>query len=537
MRRKELERLRIGVLLMAWLAAPSPAAAQVQRAALAELIARATLAPQAGAQEVDLTLDEVVARALERNLDIAVQRLNPQVQDLAVAERQAFYLPTLTTAFNNSSRTNPSSTQLDGGQSVSTDTATFNSAVTQAVRWGGGSVDVGWNNNRTETTNFFSSFNPSYRTTFDATYTQPLLRGFQIDSPRQQLLISRINREISDLDLRQTINNTVAQVRNAYWDLVYASQTVDVQRQALALAEKLVQDNRARVEIGTMAPIEVVQAQSEAAARRQSLAQTEQTLRTAELALKRLIVSGTNDELWNARIRPVDVPGFSPAPVDVTSAIRAAMERRADLARIREQLGINDINLRALRNETLPALDVVGNFQLQGQGGTQYARSGLGGSVLNIIPGGFGDALNQLARANFPVWSVQLRLTYPLGQSSAQVAYARARLETQQTQAQLRQLELEIATEVANAAQQLDSIVKRIEAATASRELAEQRLQAEQSKFEVGLSTNFFIVQAQRDLATAQDAELRAIVDYQKALTEFERVQQAMVGRPTQTQP
>jgi outer membrane protein TolC len=459
------------------------------------------------------------------------------VQDLAVAERQAFYLPTLTTTFNNSSRTSPSSTQLDGGQSVSTDTATFNSAISQAVPWGGGSFDVGWNNNRTETTNFFSSFNPSYRTTFDATYTQPLLRGFQIDEARQQLRITRINRDISDLDLREVINTTVAQVHNAYWDLVYASETLDVQRQALALAEKLVQDNQARVEIGTMAPIEVVQARSEAAARRQSLAQAEQTLRTAELALKRLIVGGTDDELWDARLSPVDVPGFSPVPIDVTSAIRTAFDQRADLARMREQLGINDINLGALRNETLPALDVVGNVQLQGQGGTQFSRSGLGGSVLKVIPGSFGDALSQLARGNFPVWSVQLRLTYPLGQSSAQVAYARARLETQQTQAQLRQLELEIATEVANAAQQLDSIVKRIDAATAARELAEQRLQAEQSKFEVGLSTNFFIVQAQRDLATAQDAELRAIVDYQKAATEFQRVQHAMVGRARQEQP
>ena len=148
-------------------------------------------------------------------------------------------------------------------------------------------------------------------------YTQPLLRGFKTDNQRRQLIVSQINRDISDIDLEETIANTLADVRAAYWDLSYAVAAVGVQEQALELAEQLVRDNQARVEIGTLAPIDVVQAQSEAASRRQLLAQAEQTLRTSELTLKRLLVAGTTDELWNAELTPSDQPFISPTPIDI----------------------------------------------------------------------------------------------------------------------------------------------------------------------------------------------------------------------------
>ena len=482
------------------------------------------------AREFDLTLVDAVERALARNLDIALQRLVPQIVDLNLVEQQAFYRPTLSSNISTSSAISPSSTQLDGGNNVETDSAIFNSSLAQPVPWGGGNFDISWDNNRRETTNFFSSFNPSYRSSFAANYTQPLLRGFRIDGARQQLAVTRVNRDISDVDLRETITNTLSSVRDAYWELVYAVQTVAVQRQALELAEQLVRDNRARVEIGTLAPIDIVQAQSEAATRRQSLAQAEQNLRTAELSLKQLIVDGTEDELWDASINPIDQPSIIYAPVDIAAAVQTAIDQRTDLTRARRQRDINDINVRALRNNTLPALDLVGSYQLAGQGGTRFNRFGLGGDVASVIPGGFGDAIDQLVDSSFPTWSVQLQLSYPLGLSTAKAAYERGRLELRQTDAQLRRIELQVATEVTNAAVQLDSIQRRIEAATAARDLAEQQLEAEESKFEVGTTTSFFVVQAQRDLATAQDTELRAILDYQKALIEFERVQETSLG-------
>ena len=479
---------------------------------------------------VDLTLEDALARALERNLDLVVQRLNPQVFDLSLAQQLSFYRPSVNTSLGNTSRTNPSSTQLDGGESVISKTATFNGGISQPVQWGGGNFQANFNNNRSASNNFFSSFNPSYRSTFQATYTQPLLRGFKIDNTRQQIQVTRINRDIADIDLRQSITNTVSSVRNAYWDLLYATQTLAVQQQALDLAEDLVRDNQARVEIGTLAPIDIVQAQSEAASRRQTLAQAEQALATAELVLKQLIVNGTDDEYWTATLNPVDLPTIETQPVDLEVAIRSALDQRTDLARSRRQLDINDVNLAAMRNNTLPAVDLVGTYQLQGQGGTRFERSGLGGRVTTEIPGGITDAFDQLFDAEFPVWTVQVQVSYPLGQSAADAALARARLQTQQVQAQLRQLQLQVATEVTNAVVQIQAIDRRIEAAIAARELAEQQLDAEQSRFEAGLTTNFFVVQAQRDLATAQDAELRAILDQQKALVELDRVQRTSLS-------
>src|SRR5581483_6638289 len=158
------------------------------------------------------------------------------------------------------------------------------------------------------TSNIFANFNPSYTSNFSATVVQPLLRGFLIDNNRQQLKVTAISRDISDTQLRGTIATTLASVRNAYWELVYAIQAVDVARGSLDLAEKLVEDNKARVEIGTMAPLDIVQAQAEAATRKQTLAQAEATWRTSELALKRLIVSGTDDPLWASSINPTDRP-------------------------------------------------------------------------------------------------------------------------------------------------------------------------------------------------------------------------------------
>ena len=517
---------------------PRGGAAQSLNFDVARLIGEGAVAGMQapGARVFDLTLDDAIERALDRNLDIAVERLNPQISDLSIAQAHSVFLPNLSSSFDIGRSLSPSRSQLDGAgqltkRAVKANSGNADVAVEQAVKWYGGRYSVGWDNGRTETNNVFFSFNPSYSSTVALSYTQPLLRGFSIDTQRRQLRVSQISRDISDIDLRETISNTLADVRRAYWDLVYAKASVDVQQQALDLAEQLVIDNAARVEIGTLAPIDIIQAQSEAAARRQSLAEAEQTLHTSELTLKQLIVSGTDDEMWNAELNAIDSPMVSQEPIDIESAVQNALNVRTDVSRTRRQQDINDVTVKNLRNDTLPSLDLVGSFRLQGQGGTQLISPFLGGPSMVTIPGGYGDAIDHLVDAEYPVWNVQLQLTYPLGQSTQRTAHARAQLEVQQTQAQIRQLELQIATEVTNAALQIESIQKRTEAARAARDLAEDQLEAEQSKFEVGLSTNFFVVQAQRDLATAQDTELRAILDYQNAIIEFERVQQTSLTR------
>ena len=498
-------------------------------------------AGQAGqpARRFELTLDDAVQRALEQNLDIAVQRIRPLVQDMQVAAAGAAFLPAASSGFDFNQATAPNRSVFDGGglggRSIVTDQGAYDLGIGQEIRWGGGRYDVTWDTTREESTNIFSTFNPSFGVNMTLQYTQPLLRGFRTDARRTQLVVSRINRDISDIDLEETVVNTLADVSLAYWDLVHARAALDVQRQALALAEQFVEDNRFRVEVGTMAPIDVVQSESEAASRRQSLAQAVETQRTNELALKELIVAGTADPLWDAEIHPTDQPRVEAMQIDLQQAIQAALDGRTDISRARRQFDINEATVRNLRDSALPALNLIGSYQLTGQGGHQLIPAGnsfedIFGGTGGVLPGGYRDALQNIASADYPVWSVQLRMSYPLGRSAERAAHERARRELQQNEAQIRRIELRIASEVTAAALSIESIQERIEAATASRELAQEQLQAEESKFETGLSTNFFVLQSQRDLAAAQDAELRAILDYQRALIEFDRTQRASLG-------
>jgi len=198
-----------------------------------------------------------------------------------------------------------------------------------------------------------------------------------------------------------------------------------------------------------------------------------------------------------------------------------------------EPVGPLDGQMRPLLGKTLIAPVDTGPGPL---GGTQYLRPNLGAPATGTIPGGFSDAFRTMFARDYPTWSFQMNFSYPLGSSPAEASYARARIQRNQTAAQIRALELSVATDVTNSAVQVESSLKSYEAASVARELAQTRLQAEQSRFEVGLSTNFFVVQAQRDLATAQNVELRALLDYRQALVEYERSQEAPPGRPTAVQ-
>lgn len=504
------------------------------RAASGDDQTRPAAPPSQSGVRVELTLDDALERALERNLDIAVERLNPQAFDFALAALEANYRPTFTSNFGLRSQSTFARSQTAGATNqlglLVTDTLTGNQGLTQNIKWGGGSFAVTWNNNRQEQSDQFAQRNPAINTNLTATYVQPLLRNFRIDGTRAQLQITRINQEMSETALRATVVRTLANVRNAYWDLVYAIQAAEVAERSLALASKLVEDNRARVEVGTLAPLDVVQAQAEEANRRQAVAQTAAAVRTAELNLKRLIVSGTDDPLWTASIEPVDRPTYSTERIDVEAAVRRALATRTDLQQARRQTEANDVSIRNLSDQRLPALDLTASYGWAGIGGPQFFRRGLGGPIENIIPSGYGDALRILANRDAPSWNVSLNFSYPIGTSPAEANLARARLQQRQTIAQLRQLELQIASEVTNAALQVDAARERLQAAVAARELAERRLEAEQSRFEVGLTTNFFVVQAQRDLRDAQNAELRALLDYRRAQVELERVQEIPGG-------
>jgi outer membrane protein len=499
--------------------------------------AGAATPPTSSGPRVPLTADEALKLALDHNLDISVQRFNSATYDISLASLRSIYSPTLSsTVSTQTQKTSPTSTTSGAGTGVTTITAgnaTFNGGLSQQVPWHGGSFLANFNNNRTTTTSLNATVNPQFSSQWLAQYTQPLLRNFSTDSNRQQILVTKLNQDISDLQLQQTITNTQANVRNAYWDYVFAVQSIEVAQQSLSLADELIRNNQAKVEIGTLAPIDVVQSQSQAATARQALVTAQGTARTAEIALKRLIVSGTSDPLWSSTIDPVDRANFTNAPIDVNAAIARALSTRTDVLQAKKNLEANAVTLTYLQDQTKPQADLVGRYQTSGIGGTRFVTSGNGvnrdeNSI--IIPGGITDALTTLFQQKLPTWSLALNFSYPLGMSAARASIARAKVQQSQIDVQLRQIDLAVASDVSNAAVGVQNSVERVQAAQVARDLAQQQLDAENSKFGVGMSTNFQIVQVQRDLATAQNNELQAILAYRKSLVEFERVQQTGNG-------
>jgi outer membrane protein TolC len=488
-------------------------------------IAAPVAAPDQAGPTMNLTEQEAVARATDRNLTLISERITPQTWDFTMAATRANYQPNLTSTVSNNSQVRLTTDIFSGGSKVTTDTQSWAAGLTQNVWWGGGNYSVNWSNSRAATDSRSSTFNPSFNTGLQARFTQPLLRNFKIDNTRAQILTNEISQDISELNLSASEVSVLAQVRNAYWELVYARQAVEAAQQSLELATKLVGDNRARVEIGTMAPIDVVQAQAEEANRRQQLVTAQATLRNNELALKRLIVSGTDDEMWRATIVPVDHPTVTAQPLDLEAAVSNALSSRTDLAITKKNLESTDITLRSLHNQTLPDLNLIGQYNLTGQGGTSIDRDRLTGDILQTFPGGYGDALRAITGLDAPQWNIQLQFAYPIGTSAQEANAARQRLLRQQTESSLKETELQIATEVTAAALAVRNSLEALQAATVSRELSEQQLQAEQSKFDVGMSTNFQVVQAQRDLNDARNSELRQQLNYQRALVDFQRVQ------------
>lgn len=481
----------------------------------------------------ELRLEEAVNLALEKNLDIQVAKLEPQSVDFLVAGFRNQFMPVFASTVGQRDLFQLPTRTINGGTRVNQATTTYNASISQEVKWFGGSYSVAWSNQRVASSDALATRNPLYTTGLSASYVQPILRGFKLDNVRQQLAINLINRDISEESARATVFQTLANVRNAYWDLVFAQSAVEVAQRATELADKLVEDNQARVEVGTLAPLDIVQAQAEAATRRQNLAAAEAAAQTAEIALKRYMVSGTDDPLWRQEIRPVDLPSIAPPPTDVEGAVRRALSERTDVINLRRGLDTSDINIRYFKDLTMPALDLTASYGAQGLGGPELVRAGSGidsQTTGQIIPGNYADALSILRNLDYPNWNVAVTLTYPLFASQATAQHARARLQRNQSVTRIRALEVQVAAEVTNAALTVQSNLKRVEAATVAREFAQKRLEAEQSKFEVGMTTNFFVVQAQRDLRDAQNTELRALADYRKSLVNYERAQQAPAG-------
>jgi outer membrane protein TolC len=522
-------------------ASAMPASAQAppgQGQAPSIAAAARTLAPQAQDRAAGpvkkLTVDEAVALGLENNPNLRVERISPLLQDANIDQARSAWSPNLTGLINFQSADSPPDSLLSGSSDIlKADRFSGSVGVSQLLPWGT-QYEVTWDSSRQTTNSFYSNFNPRLGSGLTAAFSQPLLRNFSVDSARTQLLISRRNREISDVDLRGSVVSTIRDVKAAYWDLAYAVANLRAQQQSLDLARQTLKDNRTRVDVGTMAPIDIVEAEAEVARNEETVIVAESNIKQAEDVLRALIFDPVQSpDFWRTTLEPVyDIASFTPEPVDAEEAVRSALERRTDLKSARMQLENTDLNLKYYRNQLLPQVDLQGSLFGAGVGGDEIIREpGFPpGPIIGTATKNFGEVVGDSFTFDYPTWAIGVSVSYPLGTSAAAASLTRAKLQYQQGLLQIASLETQITTQVRTAARQVNTNIKRIDATRASRVLSERRLEAEQKKFGVGMSTSFLVFQAQRDLSTARNNELQALLDYVKSRADYEALQETSLS-------
>ena len=422
----------------------------------------------------------------------------------------------------------------------------------------GTTVSVNWDNTRSSSSNQVNLFNPSVQSSLYLNISQQLLNGFGSFVNRRNILIAKNNRKIADLAFTQQAITTVTGAITAYYELAYARENVKVQQQAVTVAEKLYNDNKKQLEIGTMAPLDVTRAESELATDRQNLivAQTaqlqqQQTLRNA------ISKDPMAPNLINVEIITTDKP-TPPAIVEAASfeeAVKEAFTKRPDLLEQEINLTNAGIDAKANKKALLPVATLNARYGSQGlagnspilasttiagspivdANGTPVTVLGAGGtpvaifapsttaSVTGTKTGGLGDAQSQIFHNDFPDYSVSLSLNIPIRNRSAHADYQRAVLTQRQTEVQLQQLKNAAILDVRNTYIALVQNRARVEAAGKARELQQQTFDAEQKKYQLGASTVYQVILTQRDLITAQGTELRALADLVEAKANYER--------------
>jgi len=449
--------------------------------------------------------------------------------------------PLITSSYNLSHGTRPlTSSFTTGTNSLITNTSATSFGIQKGFLTGT-NLAFSWDTSRVAQNSYRNDFNPSLTGSFSLTISQRLLQGFGLALNSRNIRIARNNLRVSDLTFEQQVITTVASVMNLYWDLVSFNEDRKVRLQALALAEKLYNDNKKQVEIGTMAPIEIVKAEAEVAQRQQELTVSETQLLQQETILKNALsrTGVASPSLAEARIIPTDriqIPEQETLP-PVSELVAKALANRPDIAQTNLQIENSKITISGVKNSLRPSLDVAGTFRNNGLVGevNQLPQPAIPGISPGVTPeqraltvdrffvGGLGGLMNQLFSRNFPDYGVSFQLNIPLRNRSAQADLARSQLTLRQNEIRQQQQLNQVRVEVQNALISLQQARARYNAAVKARILQEQNLDAEQKKYALGASTIYFVIQAQRDLASARSSEVAALAAYGKARVELDR--------------
>lgn len=508
-------------------------------------------------EQTPLTLNEAIALALENNNDIDASRIVVRVAEFDLAAARGIYDPIISSENYFESRTTPTSSTIGGGQ---------NGSVTQkdatgAFRFGGfspfagGSYQFDFSSTRLTTNNQFVTLNPQFPIAATITYTQPLWRGLRIDNNRRTIEIANKNLSLTDSQFRQRAIEIIAQVEQAYWDLVFALRNLQVQIDAVKQARAQLESNQRLVQKGALAPIDIVAASTQVTTFEQNVYTAQETVARAENNLKALMLPDRFAPMWTRPLTPVTPISLEAPRVPLEQAVSVALQNRPELAQLRTSAEINQIDARYFRDLTKPQIDLIGTYAPVGLAGAQIlaaqnprggasaellarvnelsTRAGLplldtntsnnGNTLSPNLIGGYPRSLQNLLGQDYPTYRVGFRIALPLRNRTAEANLGRTLATGTGIENQRVQAEQLIVVDVRNASQSLRSAEARLASAAAARSSAEQQYESEQRQFRAGATTIFLVLQRQNELLAARGRELQAQTDLNKIIAEFQR--------------
>ncbi len=460
---------------------------------------------------LSLSLKDSIVYALRNNFDIEISKLTSNMKDYEITVQKAKYDPTLKLEGNIENDDVPINSKLVGGletRSISPfiEQGKTADAVIQSMIPTGATVSLEYNIFRDYVNpNPFRLLNPAYENYVEAKITQPLLKGAGWFYNRSLIYIARNNKKISLAQFKSKAIEVSNSVQEAYWNLVKAIEDLKVANKSKERAEDLLKKNRIQVETGTLAPIEIIDAESGVASRVEAIISAENAVKDKEDELKKIMNFADTDIISDAAVIPINKPDFEPKKVELKETIKIAMGKRPELQELQLKTENADMQSRRRKNELYPALDFTA--------GMRY--SGLGEDIEDVNDSTFSE--------EFQGEFFTLALEIPLGNRSARSKYNRSKLRKQQASLNVKRKELDIVVEVRGAVRQVMTNIERVNATRKARELAQKRLEVEEKKFSVGRSTSLEILRAQEDLATAEGNEAKAIIDYEISLGSLEK--------------
>ncbi len=492
-------------------------------------------APQALADyivdgKLRLSLADAIRLTLANNTDVRINQLQVDAATYGLQRTYAPFDPVLISNFAPRRDVSPTTSTLQGAQTLSSLSQNFSSAYSQLFQTGT-LYQVSLSANRSATNSVFATFNPSIFSSLNISISQPLLRNRGLFPNRAPIVIAQRNLKQSRSSFEAQVNDAVARAINQYWDVVQARESLGVLRQSLELAEATYKQNKRALELGALPPLDIYRSESQVAQRKLQVIQAEYQLKQLEDEFRRTIGADLDERtsVLDLDLTENAEPGSDMRAVDVPAAIQQALKSRPELEAVQQQLANDDTSIRLAHNSMQPDLSLTTFYSMNGRGGNQVDTST--GAPILISQGGFGDALEQLSSRDFPTYGFSLQFRLPLRNRGAEGELGQALVSKRRTLYQLRQRQQEITLDVKNAAHQLEQAKLSIAAARVARDLAKKNLEAEQRKYELGAQTIFFVLDAQTQLSQAEQALVQAQISYQRAIVAVDRATGELLGQ------